>query len=391
MLEDRLLLNGTVQAYKDGNDLKIFALSTPRGVPEAAGIQITAGSQTGEYIVTGIPWAGFHPASSAVNPTQVWDSPNYGAALRSSVVVEGITGDFNIVLKEQDKVVLSNLTVPGKLHMLVAGRGPASIEDITDSPNSSRTVEVDLNHVIVRQDMTIERWAPGPFDSIWQSSINPDPSPTSDYTAVHLNIDGLLQGKLKLHDISQVDVRLSGYFESDVELKTEHAGSTVTVDHAGFVKPVHFDLGKNDSNDALTNAQIQLFNGGPNTVRISDGNDFFNDLKVDLHGHGDTIHAQDTVFEGINFSGDASTAFDDDGNNIFYQTPQLNGGIRWLKEISEPLVASSQSGMSATGTDASSSLSISNLAIDGSGSENGTTGGRLPGSSPSHLTAARHV
>ncbi len=316
-LEDRLV-PASAGVWMDGGDLKVFV---------GGGVEITAGTTPGEVIVRGLDWS---PPGSGAGPSGTSSVTQVGrtdalSGWHSSVTVEGVTGDVDVLLNPHAQVVLTNMQIPGHLHIQGFWCDPGAPWSDPNAPRYDFAVRLD--GVAVHDDVEIKATDGGSAAAI-ATSNGYDPGfvyyagyrgPTS--ADVHiLNSDIGDDCNVRF---SHAAVEVSGsHVGDDLDVNTDTSGNTVRV------------LGSHIS----SSMGLDLRNGasGPNQVQIT-GSTFDDDVEVHLNHTGDAIHVQGSTFhDDLDCNGDGSTAFWDDGGNSFDDL-NLHDGIREVAEAITPL------------------------------------------------------
>jgi hypothetical protein len=301
-LEDRLVPAGTATAWVDHGDLAV-------SVGVRGGVEITAGKTPGEVIVRGLNWSGLVASAGGSSETAV-SSPDADAD-GQTVTLDGVTGDFNFEIDQQAEVVLTNIQIPGHLH--IAGDWYGS--------TPQREYVVRLDGVGVHNELEIAA-----DTRTWDAQLGlvDDGHPSdSSYAEVHvLNSDIGDDFKVKF-SCADVEVNNS-HIGHDMNVNTDSSGNSVRVLQS------HISSGMG----------LDLRNGGfmVNNVQIT-GSTFDNHVEVHLNHESDAIHVQGSMFnDSLDCNGSGTTRFYNDGGNHF-NSLNLNDGI---VEVNPPIMTATQ-------------------------------------------------
>jgi hypothetical protein len=284
-----LVLSGSATVWKDGGDLRA-------SVGIGGGVEITAGTRPGEVVVRGLSWRGLI-ASSGGDPATSLSST--GASSQQSVTLEGVSGDFNIELDQQAEVVLTNIQIPGRLH--IAGSWYGSTPE--------RDYVVHLDNVRVHDELEIaaetQTWD-GKLGFIDQSSYR-----EYSYAEVHL-LNSDIGDHFKV-EFARANVEVNNsHIGGDLNVNTNSSGNTVHIVGSHLSSGMGLDLRNGDFD--VNEAQIT-------------GSTFDDDVDVNLFHRIDDITIQGSTFhDDLELNGDGSTSFWNEGGNHF-DSLDLNGGI----------------------------------------------------------------
>jgi hypothetical protein len=303
VLEDRLVPSGFASVSMQNGNLVVDAT-------QAANITVTAGQMQGTMVIWGYALGpqGSQGAPLPGDDTLIGQDNGSGVpSFGHRVEMLGVTGDVDIRVGQNAKVVLQTLSIPGRLIIDSVDNNGFSMGGTTPT---RRNYDITLDRVLVQGDAQLS----GSDTSLVQNSLY---QPTSNYTTAKLQflnseIDGGLGIEYSQINLDVVASKIVGH----PNVLTHDSSNTVRLDEVQVDEDAAFGLGSNDyhSNSA-------------NTVVIRDSQ-FFGKLDVAVGDFNSTVSiGSTTIKHDTDLNGGSSTGFFDQGGNQFQGCVHLDGGI----------------------------------------------------------------